>query len=196
MRRITGLTTMLLLVLTGTVGCIRLHGPGDLKRELSEQAGVELDKEFGITVTRSGLWLARQAMKIAEDEDEIPSLKGLRKVQVGVYTVEGLRPDVEEAVPVHLAVPDGWERLARVHEPGEDVIVAVRIDEDGEIRRMLVVVAEEDEWVLVKLKGRLSTFLENAMEFAFDEADRPELFARVNEEYRKTLEDDPPADLS
>ena len=50
------------------------------------------------------------------------------------------------------------------------------------IRHMVVVVAEEDEWVLVRLKGNLTRIIESAMEFAFDEMERPDLYTRTREE--------------
>ena len=71
-----------------------------------------------------------------------------------------------------------------------------RLDENDEIREMLVVVAEDDEWVLVKIKGRLQHVVDDAMRMAFDQSDRPDLYARAQEERRReSLGDDRPGQL-
>lgn len=157
------------------------HGPGDLKRDLSDSAGVELDQEVGITLGRTSMWLARKAVRWSGEED-IPSLKGVRKVQVGVYEVRGLRPGRERRQQLQLSdLPRNWIPVVQIHEDGEDVFVLTR--EDGErIRAMLVVVAEYDEWVIVRIKGNLNRVLEEAMQMAFDEAGRPELYERSRHE--------------
>ena len=78
-------------------------------------------------------------------------------------------------------------------DEGEDVFVMTRLD-DGEIRGMLVVVMERDEWVLVRIKGRLDHMVENTMLMAFEQADRPELFepavARYREEHGRAPADE------
>ena len=52
-----------------------------------------------------------------------------------------------------------------------------QVEEDARIRRLLLVVAEQDEWTVVRLKGKLDAFVEDAIRYAFDEADRPDLYA-------------------
>ena len=47
---------------------------------------------------------------------------------------------------------------------------------------MLIVVAEEDEWVVVRMRGDLDRILEDAMRFAFDQAERPDLYEKTREE--------------
>ena len=63
--------SLIVPVLLGT-GCVRLHGPEDIRRDLSRSAGVELHRETGITVTRSGVWLARKILKWTHSDEEIP----------------------------------------------------------------------------------------------------------------------------
>jgi len=171
---------MLLLVpaLMG-VSCV-LHGPRDLRHELSHSAGVKLQQEFGITLGRMSMWLARTGLRIA-GEEEI-SLKGVRRFQVGVYQVTDLRRGRDERARLTLSdMPLGWEPIVRVHEDGEDVFVMTRL-EDEKIRGMLVVVAEDDEWVLVRIRGNLDHVIESAMRMAFEESDRPDLYRRARRE--------------
>jgi len=174
-------------VLAGLValatGCIRPTGPTDIRHDLEAVAGVKLKKEFGITVTRSGMWLARKITKAAaEDDDDIPSLEGIQRVAVGVYEVRGLRKGFDE--PARLGLDDfaeAWEPLVQVRDDGESVFVLFQ-EKDESIRHMLIVVAEDEEWVIVRLKGKLDTILEESMRMAFNEIDRPELYERTLEE--------------
>ncbi len=177
MRKICGL--MIFLCLVATTSCIRFHGPEDLRRDLARTAGVKLDREMGVTITRTGVMLVRWMTP----EEDIP-LRGVRRVQVGVYQVQGLRRGVDERRSLEPPELPGWQNMVRVREDDEDIFVLVR-EEEEEIREMLVVVAEEDEWVLVRIRGKLQHTLESVMELAFDRAERPELYEPVLAEYRE-----------
>ena len=164
---------LILVCLATATSCIRFHGPEDLRRDLSRSTGVKLDREMGVTLTRTAVMLARWVT----DEEEIP-LKGVRRVQVGVYEVQGLRRGVNARRPIEPPQLPGWQNVVRVQEEGEDIFVLLR-EEDDVIREMLVVVAEEDEWVLVRIRGKLNRTIESVMKLAFDRADRPELYDPV-----------------
>ena len=45
-------TLLALLVPVLLFGCVRFKGPDDVQRQLSRSAGVELQQEVGLTVTR------------------------------------------------------------------------------------------------------------------------------------------------
>jgi len=156
--------------------CVRLIGPEDVRLALSDQAGVKLRQETGLTVTRSGLWLARQFV----DEQEVP-LRGLRRVEVGVYEVEGLRRGRLEPAPLDPAYFKDWTPVVRVREDGEEVLVLLR-EKDDHVRSLLVVVTEPEEWVLVRMRGRLDGLIEQALRMAFDEVERPDLYAKTRRE--------------
>jgi hypothetical protein len=160
------------------------HGPEDLRHDLASSAGVELHRETGVTVGRLGLAIARLVTK----QDEIP-LKGVRKVEVGVYEVVGTRRGVERARAVDPPEMPGYEHVVRIHDEGDDVFVMVKFEEE-QIRRMLVIVAEEDEWVLVRIRGKLNHIFEQAMEMAFDQADKPELYEPALADYRARQADE------
>ncbi len=103
MRRLAILAVAVALTVPG---CIRLGGPDNVSRHLSREAGVDLQQEIGITVTRSGIWLAKKGLKWADDVDI--SLDGLKRVEVGVYTVEGTRGDAAEALDIQV-FPTEWD---------------------------------------------------------------------------------------
>jgi hypothetical protein len=176
----------LLLASTVLLGlsCVRFVGPEEIRHDLSDQAGVKLKQETGLTLTRSAVWLARKFV----DQDDF-TLEGVRRIEVGVYEVKGLKGRRESPSPLDLTRLEGWEPVVRVNEPGEDVIVLIK-EKDEVVRALLVVVAEQDEWVLVRIRGKLNRVLEEAMEMAFKDADRPDLYAKTRRE--RGL--DPPVD--
>jgi len=178
MRRIA--IPILLGALLAAPGCVRLTGPDNVSRQLSYEAGVDLQQEIGLTVTRSGIWLAKKGLKWADDVDI--SLDGLRRVEVGIYTVKGTRGETAEALDVNV-FPTEWDTWVHVQDEGEQVFVMVRAGDEPEvIRGMLVVVAEEEEWVVVRMYGDLDRILEDSLRFAFDQAERPELYDKTREE--------------
>ncbi len=176
MRRICWL--LIFVCLATATSCIRFHGPEDLRRDLARTAGVKLDREMGVTLTRTAVMLVRWATS----EEDIP-LRGVRRVEVGTYRVQGLGRGVEQRRPIDPPELPGWQNIVRVREDNEHIFVLVREEED-EIRGMLIVVAEEDEWVLVRIRGSLRHTLESVMELAFDRAERPDLYEPVLAEYR------------
>jgi hypothetical protein len=158
------------------VSCVRFVGPEDIRYDLSDQAGVKLKQETGLTLTRSAVWLARNFV----DEDDF-TLEGVRRIEVGVYEVKGLKRGQQSPSPLDLTKLEGWVPIVRVSEPGEDVMVLIK-EKDDVVRALLVVVAEQDEWVLVRIRGKLDRVLEQAMEMAFQDVDRPDLYAKTRRE--------------
>jgi hypothetical protein len=170
---------LMIAVLFGT-GCFRLGGPDAVSQQLSREAGVELDQEFGFTVTRGGVWLAKKSLRWVDDVDV--SLDGLRRVEIGVYTVRDRDESRAGSLGEHL-FPAEWSTWVHVQDDDSEVFVMVKQGETPEqIRGMLIVVAEDEEWVVVSMKGKLEKVLEDALRFAFDQTDRPDLYEKTREE--------------
>lgn len=166
-------------VLAGT-GCFRLGGPEGVTQTLSREAGVELDQEFGITVTRGGVWLAKKSMRWVDDVDV--SLDGLKRVEVGIYTVRD-QDDRRSGRLSEDLFPIEWTPWVKVRDGGSDVMVMVKQGKHPEdINGMLVVVAEDEEWVVVRMKGDLYRIMEDSLRFAFDQTDRSDLYDATREE--------------
>jgi hypothetical protein len=178
---------------------VTLHGPEEIRRDLSKETGVKLDHEFSITVNRGGMWLARQGLKWS-GEDEI-SLKGINLVDVGIYEPAGLRKGFEAPRAVHPDYFKGYEALVRVQEQedGENVLVMTR-EKSEKIKGLIVVVTEPEEWVIVRVKGNLNEILEQALAGAFDEIERPDLYEKTREERgldpQPAAEEDPEAEFA
>jgi hypothetical protein len=158
---------------------VTLHGPEEIRQDLSRETGVKLGHEFSITVNRGGMWMARKGLKWS-GEDDI-SLKGIRHVDVGIYEPDGLRKGFEAPRSVHPDYFKGWQTLARVQEDGENVLVMTR-EKSEKVKGLLVVVTESDEWVIVRVKGNLNAILEEALADAFDEIERPDLYEKTRQE--------------
>jgi len=172
----------------GLAGCVRLHGPEDVTRRLSGVAGVDLEQEVGFTVTRSGIWLAKKGLKWSDEED-IPSLDGLKRVEVGVYQVaEEREPGARLSMDLF---PRSWLPWVRVQDDDEEVFVLVHNDGRAEeIDAMLVVVAAADEWVVVRMRGDLDRIMEDAIRLALDQAERPDLTERAIAEHEARERED------
>jgi hypothetical protein len=173
------IAALVLVIVSAGAGCVTLHGPEEIRRDLSREVGVKLDRDFTITVNRGGMWLARKGLKWSSEDDI--SLKGVHHVDLGIYEVAGLRKGFEAPNAVHPDYFRGWEPLARVQEEGENVLVLTR-EKNEKIKGLLVVVTDPEEWVIVRAKGNLNQILEEALAEAFDEIERPDL-------YQKTLEE-------
>jgi hypothetical protein len=151
-----------------------LRGPADLRRDLARDNGVELDREIGLRLGRCSLAIARRVLR---DEKEIP-LQGVRRIEVGVYRVldPGTGPN-----ELQLA---GWETVVRVREQDAYVHVLAR-EREERLTRLAVVVAEPEEWVLVRVSGDLEHLLEPTLELALEQGGRPALAPAVLAAYER-----------
>ena len=43
--------------------CVTLHGPEEIRQDLSVETGVKLDRDFTLTVNRGGMWMAKKGLK-------------------------------------------------------------------------------------------------------------------------------------
>jgi hypothetical protein len=170
MKKILGLGMLAVAVAT-TSGCF-LRGPGDLKREVSRRADLDLDRQIGVRAGRFTLFLARQGLKIAGEADNLP-LKGVRRVEVGVYEVR--QPKVYYAAKrtkpslCRMEYQD-WELVVRVCGPDEHVLMFAETREDS-IRGVVVVVQDQDDVVIVRARGRLDRALARVMELVDEDGD-------------------------
>ena len=183
----SGLSRMAVLsfvvVLSG--GCW-FHGPGEIRREISRTTGTEYSTELGLTLGRTSMAIARFGLDIADEEPEF-SLEGVRKIQIGIYHP---LEDAEQGPargPLGAESFQEWDPLVRMLANGETVLVLVR-EKDARIRDMLVIVDDQSELVVVRLKGKLDRILRQAMELGFDQADRPDLIGPALEQAERDLD--------
>jgi hypothetical protein len=163
-------------------GCV-LRGPAGIQREIAEATGAEYDKEFAITLGRIGTTVARW---VVDDDEDLPvSLKGVRKVQVGIYQVKAGTRDASHP-PFEPGVLGDWNPIVAIRERDEEVHVRYK-EKGGEIRSMLVLVSEPEELVIVRMKGRLDRVFREAMRYGLDEAGRGEYYEPALEQLNERL---------
>ncbi len=144
-----------LIALTGSGCWFGTDSTSDLRYEYTRQTGVVLEPEFGVKLGRISTGFGK--MFAGGADSDVPKLKGVHKVEVGVYAVaDGFASDPTRSAA--LGFP-GWSQLVRVREDDEDVLVLVKPELDGTIPAMLVLVNDGDEVVMVRLKGKLHKFM-------------------------------------
>lgn len=188
-------------LLTGCI--IPFNGPGDIKRDVESATGSDLDMDFGLTVGRSGMALARWAIEKSDDGGDLPPLEGIRKVEVGIYHVDADRPGSSRALDAGLW--PGWIPVVEVHGEGHggglagaesggpvdgddgasaDVLILFQYEEAA-LRRLLMLVADEEQrLVIVRVTGDLNKLIEQVIAYGLKESEHPELIDPAIESWR------------
>ena len=169
-----------------SVGCVGFRGPADIKRDVERRTASDLDREFGISIYPASMVFVRWAVRHA-DKDDAVSLRGVKKVQVGVY----VRADEGVRLDRHL-VPSDFPDLTpmvQVREDDERVLVMAEI-RDERMRRMIVVVDDLDEVVIVRVKGDLDDMIEDTIRMALDQGDHEDLADETVEAWRASKRPD------
>jgi hypothetical protein len=130
----------------------------DLRYEYARQTGVELEPEFGMKLGRIATRFGR--IFAGGADSDVPKLKGVNKVEMGVYTVTGVSGVRGDLRDIELR---GYVPLARVREAGEEIVVLAKPEEER-VPAMVVLIREDDELVVVRLKGKLHKFLRENMD--------------------------------
>lgn len=163
MRRRGAAALIVVLLLIPSSGC--WFGTGstwDVRQSVTRQTGLRFEPEFGVKLgrisTAMGRFIARRADK------NMPPLKGVAKVEVGVYAVK--TDSIEETAGMQLDAlrfPE-WTPLVRIREDGEQVLVLYQEGAKLEhIRAAMVLVLDGEELVVVRLRGKLDRFLRESL---------------------------------
>ncbi len=172
------------LAMTGVVlsfGCV-LRGPAGIKNQVERTGGRSYQREFGITVGRTGMAIARWAARIGEEDETAHLLRGVNKVQVGIY--ERIDDGPGTGRPVRASDFRGYNPIVQVRKEGETVMV-LALEKNETIRKLLVVVDSGDELVIVRLRGNLEHIIEDSIRLGLEQGGRDELADPVVEEYRR-----------
>jgi hypothetical protein len=163
-RRVRALTLAVCgLLLACAPGCISTRGPSDVRRQLGDELGWELDREMGLRVGRATLWLARSLVP----EEEGSPLGDVSRVEIGVYRLLAEAPPRPGSGHLRLK---GLQPMVRVRGGASDAAILVR--PGRKLREMVLISREADEVVVVRLEGRLDRFLGTVIETARREEGR------------------------
>jgi hypothetical protein len=153
------------------------HTPGLTKQRqaLERQIpGAEFERTIGLKFGRMSLSLARTIARAAlrdEDDEEsrqaIAMLRKIKGVQVGLYRTLELPPIDTRTfrLPSNAQLRgDGWYVAAEIR--GEDHVAwaLAKNDDHGMVRQIQVGVLDEDELVLVRVRGNVQAMLDELLE--------------------------------
>ncbi len=174
--RISVLVFVLALILLSSTGCM-FHTPGLAKQRqaLERQIpGASFDRTIGLKFGRMSLGLARSIARASLDDsgDEesrqaIALLRKIKGVQVGVYRTLELPPIDTRSFRLpsdDQLRGDGWYVAAEVR--GEDHVAwaLAKNDARGMVRQIQVGALDEDELVLVRIRGNVQEMLDELVE--------------------------------
>ncbi len=132
-----------------------------------EFPGAEFDQKIVLSIGSFGLRTAGWFVELADDDD-IENLSryvsDLDRVKVGIYETESLPAVPGTGAPVlRQLVDQGWEPAVQVREDGEHVWILYRARRDR-VRDVLVIVLNDQELVIARLKGHLDRLVTRAIE--------------------------------
>lgn len=165
--------TLTLLLAASSAGCmLATPGLGNQRQALEEQLpGARFDRSFGVKLGRISLGLARGILRAAEDGDEdveqaMAMLRHLDGVQVALYkTVDLPAIDAASFRPPRARTRSGdWFVAADVRGQGHVGWAIARTGDRGLVREILVGALDEDQLVLVRVKGDVEAMLEHLEE--------------------------------
>lgn len=151
----------LLLVLPLLVGCFHARSLNETRLDIERNwPGADFESEFQFTVGRLGMAIVRS---LADDESR-DLMKSVRKVEIGVYFAESLpEGSYAPATLPKLFALDDWKTLTSVRSEDSLALVLARF-RDENVRDMMVVVLEDEEMVLIRLRGDLQKMLDHVLE--------------------------------
>ena len=132
-----------------------------LERELP---GARFDPELKLTLGRVTLGMAKKIVRMVEDNDpDLKVLKAIKRVELAIYHTETM-PTISPAafrIPRFAALKrDGWETAVEVVADDGVTWVLFRPGRRTPVAEILVGVLDEDELVLVKVRGDVEMLLE------------------------------------
>lgn len=163
----TLLPLILVLLALSSSGCLYsreiAHTRRDIERQVPE---VHFEREVVLSLGPMALRTLRWISGLVPEEEAQQAslyLRDVSRVKVGVYRSEDAAA-LQHLDPIRLRrfERDGWETAVHAQEEGERVWVLYR-ERRGAIRDLYVVVLNEEELVLARLKGRLDQLFARIM---------------------------------
>ena len=171
MKRRLLVTALLVSIFTmGVVGCFRANLDGVDKRLLWELRDASVDKKLKFKVGPLTMSVLKAVTAFAPVEPEVKGIvRGISSVDIAIYELANtedvvLSGSLSSSVVGQLS-RKGWEPIVKAKDKGSLAFVFCRYDE-CRINGIYVIAMEENELVLVKVRGRLEQVFALAMEMA------------------------------
>lgn len=148
--------TILLAVAIGLQGCVGFSGPNGIRNSIAKSQDVKLEKEFGVDVGPLGFFVVNTlALPFAP-----MTLDGMEWVAFGEYTIKPTAQCSLSEFCLDDVQLKGWEPFVRVREPGSCIKIMYNARGDR-IRKMLFLVQEGDQLIIVKAEGNFEKIIDN-----------------------------------
>lgn len=165
--------SLVFLSALASTGCmLATPGLGNQRDALEAQIpGARFDRTFGIRLGRMSLGLTRSIIRAVEDEDEdldqaMVALRHVKGVQVAVYETLELPATGTAAFkpPNTEQLGANWFVAADIRGSDHAGWAMARTSQKGIIRELMIGALDEDQLVLVRIKGNLEALLERLEE--------------------------------
>lgn len=155
MSRRAGLCCALVAVVAvAATGCVTYRGPRGVESAIERQLGVKLDREAGIKLG----WTSTKIMLSIINDDDDPALDfDLDGIGVATFTIPaGARK--ARLDPKRLGLGE-WDTAIRARDADGDMLLVTK-EKRGKIREVILIVIDDEEVVLGRLKGDLGALVE------------------------------------
>ena len=156
----------LLLILSSIffIGCFGVDSNfSEIKHDIVSSSNVQFHKDIEFSIGSVGLSLASAIVDFSDDNDAREIIKNLSKVQIGVY--KNTEPiSRQAAIEIINKIDDrlrnkGWNYLVKSYDKREVSSVYIKQSDGDKLCEMFVVNLNDDELVIVDIKGRLERIL-------------------------------------
>ena len=135
--------------------------------DIEEQIpGASFDRKIELTLGPVSLLFARLVVRVVPAAEEARAyLRDVSRIEVAVYNAEEMPETMNVSTPKRLKKlinEEGWEMAVKIRDEDEMLWLLYHIDGDT-IKELYVVVLNEEELVLVKIRGKLERLVAHAL---------------------------------
>ncbi len=146
------------------LGCFGVDSNfSEVKNDIFSNVNVKFHKNIEFSIGSVGLSFASAVSDFSDDDNAHEIIRNLSKVQIGVYKYT--EPvSRQAAIEIIKKIDDrlqdnGWNYVVKSYDKREVSSVYTKCGDDNKLREMFVVNLNDDELVIVDIKGKLERIL-------------------------------------
>lgn len=159
-----------LFLLFISTGCVEINNEfAGMRNKIISHFNNDYKSEVQFSVGSVGITISSWVMGAVEDEEADfvgNMMREVDGVQIGVYkklTTEGEKGfavlnEIEEDM-----LDNGWKSFIRSYDDGEVTAIYLRTNPDEYLKRLFVISSNDDELVIVEVKGNLKELISTAI---------------------------------
>ena len=163
-----------LFLLFISTGCIEINDEfAGMRNKIISHFNNDYKSEVQFSVGSVGITISSWIVGAAQDEEFVDDMmREVDGVQIGVY--KKLTADDEKGFAVLNEIEEdmldnGWKSFIRSYDDGNVTAVYLRTDPDEYMKRLFVISSDEEQLVIVEVKGDLKELINTAIrEKGFD----------------------------